>query len=36
VSNKELKILNLVSGQQVLLVNVVLQNGKKITKKIVY
>jgi hypothetical protein len=36
VANKELTVLNLASGQQVLLVNVVLQNGRKIIKKIVY
>jgi hypothetical protein len=36
VANKELTVLNLVSGQQVLFVNVVLENGRKITKKIVY
>lgn len=36
IDNQELKILNLVTGQQVLLVEVVLLDGKSIVKKIIY
>jgi hypothetical protein len=36
VDSKELKILELVSSKQLLLVKVVLQDGKSITKKIIY
>jgi hypothetical protein len=36
VDSQELKILDLVSSQQVLLVKVVLQDGKSITKKVIY
>lgn len=36
VDSQELKILDLISSQQVLFVKVVLQDGKSITKKVIY